>query len=506
MRLFVLFSCSFFVIYSSVFSAFGQGADRSDASGYSYINREHFTLYPEISPDSRTELRRCELNRIGFQGAIIKAYFNHAALETYRDTGVFEVRPSQLFDIKNEELNNHVATIQRYLSDLDASGRTAVLVYDYEIQPGELSFCSWMVTPDEVLYPAQKAKMTSDQPLSIRQRAALSVIARTFSRVQDIETSCEPANNLNTSSESVEDCIENADAGSRPAPPSDGDAEQTLSEISAALLPPEIRQPILAGTIDRLVVLPAVDIGNVSFLSLPVSDEKHLVDFASVVITDDFLSLIGADRQRLYSDYDSGALVVSNPTNDLHFAGIEGDLYAELLEPKYNVTQFKVADASEANVIEALYGKSLFFFSGHGLSSPARWGENFLQLSEGGSLTESRIYQMLEADGPFLNQALVVLSACQTGLGAVMGGTVLGLPNAWSAAGADQVVMSLWDVDDRATYILMSVFAKIYLDRQDKSAEDALRESINLYRKYALGRDHPAFWAGFSVYGTPATR
>ena len=502
----VLIYLSLFVICSSLFTAFGQGADRADGSGYSYVNREHFTLYPEISPDSRTELRRCEQNRLGFQGAIIKAYFNHSALETYRETGVFEVRPDQLFQIKDEELNNHVTTIQRYLGDLDASDRTAVLVYDYEIQPGELSFCSWMVTPDEVFYPERKIKVSSDQPLSIRQRAALSVVARTFSRAQEIEASCQPASNLNNSSESVEDCIESASAGSGPSSNPDGNAEQTLDEISAVLLPPEIRQPILAGMIDRLVVLPAVDIGNVSFLSLPISDEKHLVDFASVIITDDFLSLIGAKRQRLYSDLDSGALVVSNPTDDLFFAGIEGDIYARLLGSEYDVTQLKVDEASETNVMEALYGKSLFFFSGHGLSSPARWGENFLQLSEGGRLTESRIYQMLEADGPFLNKALVVLSACQTGLGAVMGGTVLGLPNAWTAAGADQVVMSLWDVDDRATYILMSVFAKIYLDRPDKSAEDALRESINLYRKYALGRNHPTFWAGFSVYGTPTVR
>jgi CHAT domain-containing protein len=54
---------------------------------------------------------------------------------------------------------------------------------------------------------------------------------------------------------------------------------------------------------------------------------------------------------------------------------------------------------------------------------------------------------------------LVVLSTCESGIPRMHdGGELTGLPNAFLLAGAKSVIASLWNVDDRATYLLMRYF------------------------------------------------
>ncbi|MCC6124948.1 MAG: CHAT domain-containing protein, partial [Pirellulales bacterium] len=78
---------------------------------------------------------------------------------------------------------------------------------------------------------------------------------------------------------------------------------------------------------------------------------------------------------------------------------------------------------------------------------------------------------------------LVVLSACDTGLGRVSGGEgVMGLVRAFQLAGARNVVASLWKVDDQATAALMQLFY-YKLWKENKRPIDALREAqLAIYR------------------------
>jgi len=63
---------------------------------------------------------------------------------------------------------------------------------------------------------------------------------------------------------------------------------------------------------------------------------------------------------------------------------------------------------------------------------------------------------------------LVVLSACQTGLGEIASEGIFGLQRGFKKAGVQTILMSLWKVDDKATQIMMTEFYNAYLKTNDK--------------------------------------
>ncbi|CAK9087156.1 Nephrocystin-3 [Durusdinium trenchii] len=92
--------------------------------------------------------------------------------------------------------------------------------------------------------------------------------------------------------------------------------------------------------------------------------------------------------------------------------------------------------------------------------------------ADDGILTAAEVQEL-----PLRSTNLVVLSACETGLGQVAGGEgVLGLQRAFHMAGARNVVTSLWQVDDAGTAALMSLFYR-NLWEHDQSPSTALRNA-----------------------------
>lgn len=127
--------------------------------------------------------------------------------------------------------------------------------------------------------------------------------------------------------------------------------------------------------------------------------------------------------------------------------------------------------------------------SGIVLSMVDRTGERkdgFLQLSD--------IYSMN------LSSDLVVLSACNTGLGKnIKGEGLVGLTRGFMYAGSKSVVASLWKVDDQATAELMGYFYQAMLRQQMRPAAalKAAKESLRQQKRWSA----PYFWAAFVLQG-----
>lgn len=95
---------------------------------------------------------------------------------------------------------------------------------------------------------------------------------------------------------------------------------------------------------------------------------------------------------------------------------------------------------------------------------------------------------------------LVVLSACETGLGQeVRGEGLVGLTRGFMYAGAARVVVSLWSVDDQATAELMVLFYR-YMIQNGLSPAAALRQAqLEIWQNSQW--HSPYYWAGFTIQG-----
>jgi CHAT domain-containing protein/predicted negative regulator of RcsB-dependent stress response len=100
-----------------------------------------------------------------------------------------------------------------------------------------------------------------------------------------------------------------------------------------------------------------------------------------------------------------------------------------------------------------------------------------------------------------LSAELVVLSACQTGLGKeVKGEGLIGLTRGFMYAGAPRIVASLWKVDDRATSELMKRFYQGLLGPEALRPAGALRQAQLSIWKEKQWRE-PYYWAAFVLQG-----
>lgn len=124
-------------------------------------------------------------------------------------------------------------------------------------------------------------------------------------------------------------------------------------------------------------------------------------------------------------------------------------------------------------------------------------------LVDEGAKPKNGFLRLHDVFGMKLPAQLVVLSGCRTGLGKeIRGEGLVGLTRGFMYAGAERVMVSLWDVNDEATAELMARFYKHHLGPEKLSPSAALRAAqLELSREKKFGS--PYYWAAFTLQGEP---
>ncbi len=163
----------------------------------------------------------------------------------------------------------------------------------------------------------------------------------------------------------------------------------------------------------------------------------------------------------------------------------------EAAHNKMNTSSFMLNDESRAPKEDKALTRSGLLFAG---AQNAFDGKDIPLDVEDGILTAKDISRM-----DLRSTDLVVLSACQTGLGEVSGDGVFGLQRGFKKAGVKSIIMSLWKVDDIATKVMMTQFYKNLA--KGKSKYDAFHDAQKYLRHYVdeEGRtyDEPEYYAAF---------
>ncbi|MEE8523450.1 MAG: CHAT domain-containing tetratricopeptide repeat protein [Thermoanaerobaculia bacterium] len=193
---------------------------------------------------------------------------------------------------------------------------------------------------------------------------------------------------------------------------------------------------------------------------------------------------------------------VSKPDR-LAYSRREAEAILELFAPGDDVlSAFDFAADRELVVGGALRDYRMLHFATHGeidFDHPDLSRLVLSSVDEDGRQRDGLLFahQIYELDLP---ADLVVLSACRTALGQeIRGEGLLGLTQSFFDAGAAAVVVSLWNVDDRATAELMAHFYRNLLDRGLPPAA-ALAAAQRAIRQQPRWRA-PFYWAGFVFQG-----
>jgi CHAT domain-containing protein len=263
----------------------------------------------------------------------------------------------------------------------------------------------------------------------------------------------------------------------------------------------------------RLLVVSEGALGYVPFGVLPAPGGGTLIDSFEIVRLPSASIVPVLRAQRSGRRFDQWALVAADPVYqdgaDRSAAGLgrlpesrAEALAIQALAPEGEVEVVAGFGASRDWIESADFGSfRAVHFATHAVVDDKRpeLSGIVLSLFDENGLPRDGFLRLHDVYNLSLPVNLVVLSACETGLGKeVRGEGLLGLVRGFMYAGASAVVASTWKVDDRATRELMERFYRSYFGGRSPAA--ALREAQIALRETERFRE-PYYWAGFELQG-----
>jgi CHAT domain-containing protein/tetratricopeptide (TPR) repeat protein len=281
----------------------------------------------------------------------------------------------------------------------------------------------------------------------------------------------------------------------------------------------------LPSSVRSLIVVPDDALAYLPFDTLQTPDGKWLIERCAVSYAPS-LSSLREIRQRAalrttpppkdllalgdpYYGKNESASGPAAPSQDyfssgfvfprLKFSGTEVQRIAALFPPK-RTDVFVREQASERTLKRLnLDDYQIIHIAAHGLINDQNPMRSAVVLAQDPDSPDDGFLQMREIYNLRMRADLVVLSACRSGRGQLVRGEGLeGLSRAFFYSGASAVMMSLWEVDDRAGARFMERFYGFL--RQGTPIADALRRA-KLEMIGGKEAAHPYYWAGMVVSG-----
>ncbi|HSN61170.1 MAG TPA: CHAT domain-containing protein [Ferruginibacter sp.] len=283
----------------------------------------------------------------------------------------------------------------------------------------------------------------------------------------------------------------------------------------------------------HLLIIPALNIGTIPFhLLQPFGNKSFLIDSCSFTIIPSLIDLVALrtkilkkqnkfwSADKLPESFDNdpdfyeqdkfnfileNPLLISNPSYPIdssfifpNLPGAEKEIEATLQFVTNKYTFLKGKQATKDSVLKYIFEADVAYFATHGIADQEDpMGKSFLVLSGKSPYLTAKEIMAMRKTNPNLPE-MIILSACQTGLGKSLEAGTAGLARSFLLGGSNHVIMSLWSVDDDATAYLMSRFIYHLQTPHRFMPAEPLRLAVLDTKKIFK---NPAQWASFSLFG-----